>query len=267
VGPAPVTTQAFPNQYAQGFPSNNSVMLAYASKRNPDPFEAKCDMGMGELMFVRTNEPGLKTMPYPEYQFRNISRLNAHLQSPQCRKEYGREFTCAKLLRDWQLIGIQQRDPVDYGSLSSDPRSSKGSMLEQVSTMIPGMRARVWNFWTASGVAVRPGNRLWVIPTRRKFVSQVAEALNTEEEEYYWRFEPFVTTSSAPPPMCMYSTAWFHSIPLLVGSVVEMYGNLSDQIELYFGNAHKAIFPDKPDARYREHLYKCNEVVIFIGVK
>jgi hypothetical protein len=280
MGFGPVASRGFPNQYAQGFPSNNSIMLPFANKVSIDPQERKFDLGMGELMFVRTSEPGLKTLPYPEYQFRNISRLNMHLMTSECRKKYGASKSCDLLLKDWQLFGCQQRDPYDYASGDS----GSGIMLEQVSTVIVGQRARMWNIWTASGVDVRPGNHLWIIPSRRKYKSPVEEAmkaLSTEgmdddddddddddpAAEYFWRMEPYVTLTSANPPRSVYSNKHFLSCPLYVGKVVEMYGNLIEQNQRFYLHALKSVFPDKPNDGYRQHLYALNEVVVFIGVR
>jgi hypothetical protein len=256
-------------------------MLPFANKVSIDPQERKYDLGMGELMFVRTSEPGLKTLPYPEYQFRNISRLNMHLMTSECRKKYGTSRSAKDLLRDWQLFGCQQRDPYDYASGDS----GSGIMLEQVSTIIVGQRARMWNFWTASGVDVRPGNRLWIIPSRRKYKSPVEEAMKAlsakdsrkgeyddddddgPDAEYYWRLEPYVTVTSADPPLSVFSNRRFFSRPLLVGTVVEMYGNTSEQNQKFYLHALKSVFPDKPNDGYRQHLYALNEVVVFIGVR
>jgi hypothetical protein len=280
MGPEPVTSRGYPNQYAQGFPSNNSIMLPYASKLSIDPLERKYDMGMQELMFVRTSEPNLRTLPYPEYQFRNISRLNTHLMTPECRKKYGASTSADDLLKDWQLFASQQRDPYDYGS---GPTPGSGIMLEQVTTMIVGQRARMWNIWAASGAKVRPGNHLWIIPIRREYKSPIKEALKDissrsgiisfgEDDrkgqvEHYWRLEPYVTTSAAPPPICLYSNEKFQSRPLFVGIVVEMYGDMADEDNRYYGRALKAIFPDASNDEYRKHLIALNEVVVFLGTR
>jgi hypothetical protein len=274
LGAMDVPFRAFKNQYAQGFPSNNSIMLPYAIKPKLPVEERMADIGMNELVFVRVGEMSRNTQPYPDYQFRTLSRLNQHLASPECRHRYGSSKSVEPLLKDWQLFCVPQRDPYNYGS-SSELGAGSTPMPENVMTMIVGMRARLWNIWTAAGVGVRPGNRVWVIPRRHEYhplVPRSADGSDSSsflpaEKEFVWRMEPYVTTSAADPPLDLYWNLRFQSKPLYVGFVTELYGKMDNQIEDYFYRALRAVFPDDAGEKYRETLHQLNEIVIFFGMR
>jgi len=261
IGPSQTTFQPFPNQYAQGFPSNTSVMLPYAIKPKLPVDERVADIGMNEVLFVRVNDTSRGTNPYPDYQIRSLSRMNKHLLSPECRKKYGASKSVDTLLRDWQLLGIAQRDPVLYGN--SEIGVNASPMPENVMTVIVGGRARLWNLWTASGNAVRPGNRVWLIPVRHPFVPMVAE--ESSGPEYFWRLEPYVTTAAADPPMDVYWNTRYRSIPIYIGYVQAMSGKVDNQLDDYFYRSLRAVFPDSAGAKYRDTLLELNELILFVG--
>lgn len=258
IGPTATTFQKFPSQYAQGLPSNNTVMVPYAIKPKLPLEERLADIGMNEVLFVRVNDTSRGTNPYPDYQFRSLSRMNQHLLSPECRKKYGASPSVDVLMRDWQLLGIAQRDPVLYGENESGP------MPESVMTVIVWGRSRIWNVWTASGNAVRPGNRVWIIPVRHRYRSLVDD--DSKEPEYFWRLEPYVTTSTAPPPLEIYWNMNYRSVPIFIGYVQAMHGKTDNQLDDYFYRSLRAVFPDSTGAKYRETLHELNELIVFFGV-
>lgn len=264
LGPVATTFRKFPSQYAQGFPSNTAVMLAYAIKPKLPVEERIADIGINEILFVRVNDTSRGTNPYPDYQLRSLSRLNQHLLSPECRKKYGASASAEVLLRDWQMLGVAQRDPVLYGN--SELATSAGPMPDNVMTVIVSGRARLWNLWTASGTAIRPGNRVWLIPIRHQYHSLVSGE-SSAEPEYFWRIEPYVTTSAAEPPMDLYWNMRYRSVPIYVGYVQAMYGKVDNQLDDYFYRSLRAVFPDTNGAKYRDTLHELNELVVFFGTR
>lgn len=254
--------------------TNDSHKFTFATVCGGD---LKHQLGLGTILFSR-HRPQERAQDADFITLRNVHSLNRWLRSVEGRQEFGSKRYADDLLELWRPAGVQVTN--------TDAPGITERRTEMPLTLVVYQRIVLPNLWLNCGSHMGPGDQVFLVLRRYPYARRTgfanaaeAKAEATRPVEHYWRWEPYVTRTNAPPPLSAYSNSlgntrtvaskkkkadgsqsvafvkdgerWMGAY-IYVGSIQNFYGE-PDPAK-YGGAVDEAMYGEDDDGAYKEIL-------------